>query len=511
MTPIKKPVGPFGKPAMLILLACAAAAQAVLIFRGGWFGVALPLVLLFLILFIAKTFARPVLAIVAYLIMGFLANGMARYIPQSPFAFGLLMDLLLLLGLLAALRQNARQRLAWRRLANTLVMVNSVWFVFTVLCVFNPESKSFAAWFYAMRGVALYVWISIPLIFLFFNRVRDLKLFLYIWGILSILAFIKGFMQIHVGPDRFEQAWLDGGGYLTHIIWGKLRAFSFYSDAGQFGAAMAHVATTAFLIMIKTARIRDRIFFGLVAFTGAYGVLLSGTRGALFIPLAGLLMYTLLIRNPGLSLVGVLIVLGVIVFFKMTYIGQSNDFIRRMRSAFNLQDASLQTRLENQRTLARYLAPRPLGGGVGSAGYWGQRFTPGTLLANTPTDSWYVRIWAEQGIIGLCLYLSILAIILIRGVTIIWTHVHNPELANIITALLCGCFGIFVASYGNSVFGQSPTGPIMQFSLAFIFLAPELDREYVTVSKTNATKTAALPPDRAGLQSSGPRLTKRMV
>ncbi|MBK6642897.1 MAG: hypothetical protein IPG39_17560 [Bacteroidetes bacterium] len=61
----------------------------------------------------------------------------------------------------------------------------------------------------------------------------------------------------------------------------------------------------------------------------------------------------------------------------------------------------MQVRLANQKKLAAYLDYHWLGGGVGSGGYWGQRFSPNSFLANLALDSWYVRIAAEYGYIGL--------------------------------------------------------------------------------------------------------------
>jgi O-antigen ligase len=465
------------QPLVLPLLILTALLNAVAISRFGTAGAVMPLLLFAGVFFLAKAFAAPKVIMLTYLVAGFLVNGITRYLPDIPISLGLTMDFLLLLGVAAALHHGSRGKMEWPNLQNVLVLAFSVWFLFTAVCALNPESKSLTAWFYAMRGTALYFWLAIPLVLLFFNRLHDLRLFIYIWGIFSILAFIKGYQQIHLGPDLFEKRWLDSGGAITHYIWGRLRAFSFYSDAGQFGAAQAHAGITFLLLMLKTPRMRDRLFFGLVALTGFYGMLLSGTRGAIFIPLACLFFYGMTSRHPVRIALGVLMTLTVVLFFKFTYIGQSNDYIRRARSAFDVRDASLQVRLQTQKRLADYLQSRPLGGGVGSAGYWGNRFTPGSVLAETQTDSWYVRIWAEQGIIGLTLYLVILAAILIRGIIILWSRIKNPEMHNIAAALLSGCFGIFVASYTNSVLGQSPTGPVIQFSLAFLFLAPRLDKE----------------------------------
>ena len=137
------------------------------------------------------------------------------------------------------------------------------------------------------------------------------------------------------------------------------------------------------------------------------------------------------------------------IFFKFTTIGNGNSTINRMRTGFDPNDPSLQVRLNNQKKFKTYLATRPFGGGIGSAGMWGERFSPGTLLATTATDSWYVAIWAEQGIVGLYLHLFILFFILIKGGINIW-HLKNDEVRFPVIGLACGYFGIMVASYRNN-------------------------------------------------------------
>jgi O-antigen ligase len=154
-----------------------------------------------------------------------------------------------------------------------------------------------------------------------------------------------------------------------------------------------------------------------------------------------------------------------------------------MRTAFDPNDASLQVRLANQRKLSTYLASRPLGGGIGSAGGWGLRFSPQTFLAQTATDSWYVMIWAEQGIVGLILHLCILFYILGKSSYLIMFKIKDKELKAKMTALACGIFGIMGASYGNGVLGQMPTGILIYSSMAFLFMAPKLDEEVPDVKE----------------------------
>jgi hypothetical protein len=45
------------------------------------------------------------------------------------------------------------------------------------------------------------------------------------------------------------------------------------------------------------------------------------------------------------------------------------------------------------------------------------------------------------------------------------------------SALVAGIWGIMVASYGNAVLGQLPTGPIVYASMAFLYMAEKFDKE----------------------------------
>lgn len=167
-----------------------------------------------------------------------------------------------------------------------------------------------------------------------------------------------------------------------------------------------------------------------------------------------------------MSIVG-LLVLGML---KYTTIGQQNNQILRMRTALDPNDASLMARVENQKKLKAYMASRPIGGGIGSAGSWGQRFSPGTFLATTPLDSWYVKIFAESGIVRLSLYLCMLLFILINRFKFIF-KMTDFDLKFKMAALYGGIFGVCFAIYGNQIFGQFPTGSIMYMSMVYIFLA----------------------------------------
>lgn len=426
------------------------------------------------LVYMGALFLNPRIGIITVLSFNFFVLGIGRYVPMT---WGLLMDGLMVLMYSALFFKAFKIKVPWDKAKSQLTILVSVWFCYIVFQIVNPEAVSVAAWFYAMRGLALYQWLFVPLIFILFSKQRDLKLFFRIWGTLSLLATIKGMQQQIFGPDPWEQAWLDAGGDLTHVLFGKLRVFSFYSDAGQFGAAQGHTGVVFGVLTLFAKDKKFRIFCAVVALAGLWGMMISGTRGAIAVPAMGGIMFIIVRKHIPSIVMGALLGIGVYVFFVHTTLLQNNDQVRRMRSAFDPNDASLQMRKINQAKLAGYLASRPLGGGVGSTGNWGQRFSPSTFLANTATDSWFVAIWADTGIVGLYLHLFILFFILITGAYNVMFKIRDDWLKGQITALVCGMAGIMMASYGNGVFGQFPTCIIMYTGMVFMFIGPKMDRE----------------------------------
>ena len=445
--------------------------------KGG-FKIALAMVILApVLIYLNRLFVHPVIGIYSILFMAFTAIGLTRYIPGIP--LGLSIDALLVLTIVAVFFRNFYDKIDFKLLNRDIVYLLIIWFAYTVLEFFNPQALSRTAWFYAMRGVSLYPLLAVPLALLIFNRLRHLYGFLIFWALFSLLATLKGLQQKYIGLDFAEQHWLDTVGAITHIINGKLRIFSFFSDAGQFGAAQGAAGIVFAGIASALKGWKNKIFFWVVSILSLWGMMLSGTRGAMIVPALGGITYVILSKRTKVMIFGGITIAFLYFFFAYTYIGDSNGTIARMRTAFHPEkDASYQVRLQNRKILATYLADKPFGGGIGSAGNWGQRFSPQGFLANVATDSWYVQIWAEQGRVGLILHLFILMYILIKGFYIIMARIHNKELGNVLGALLGGFAGIMGAAYGNGVLGQMPTGILLYLSWVFIFSGQQLDSEY---------------------------------
>lgn len=466
-----------------ILLSLTIACAHLTATKGLIVGLAI-IILPIAIVYLGVLFARPKIGIMTIFVLNFTILGLGRYVPMT---WGLLIDGLLFLMYLALFFKAFKIKIPWSRAKSQLSLLVTIWFGYALFQAVNPEAASFAAWFYAMRGLALYQWMIVPLLFIIFNKPKDLKFFLIIWGLMSFFGTLKGCQQLFFGVDPFEQKWLDNGGALTHVLFGKLRIFSFYSDAGQFGASQGHAGVVFGVLALFAKSKKFRIFCIVVSLAGLYGMLISGTRGAIAVPAAGGIMFLILRKNIPILVAGAIMGIGVYVFFAHTTIMNNNAQVRRMRTAFDPNDASLQVRLANQRKLSTYLASRPFGGGIGSTGNWGQRFTPNTFLANTATDSWFVAIWADTGIVGLYLHLFILFFVLITGAYNVMFKIKDPWLKGQIAALVCGMFGIMGASYGNGVFGQFPTCILMYTGMVFMFIAPKMDKQIITEKTKKAT------------------------
>ncbi|MFO7826087.1 MAG: O-antigen ligase family protein [Cyclobacterium sp.] len=425
--------------------------------------------------------SHPDKALTIALVFAFVAIGASRYIPSLP--LGLSVDFALVAVMISALF-HTKVKTDFNYLKNSLFAVTLLWMMYNIAELFNPEARSLSAWAYAVRGTALYMMLTVPLTLLYAHKVKDLNRLIKIILFFSILASFWGLRQYYIGLDAAENRWLDAGSRSTHVLFGNLRVFSFFSDAGQFGAGIAHAAMIALVLALGPFSVKKRLIFAFCALLFFYLMIMSGTRGALMVPVAGTLAYLFASKNFKLMALGLACLAMIFLFLKFTTIGNDNYQVRRLRSALDPNDASLNVRLSNQAKFAEYLKSRPFGGGIGTSGFWGQRFSPGTFLAETPNDSWFIKIWAEMGIVGLVLHASILAYIGLMALFKIW-KVKNPSLRQKLLALFAGYVGIAAASIGNPLLGQMPTGLILYMSWAYFFLAEELDRESTNQLKKN--------------------------
>lgn len=408
-----------------------------------------------------------------FFIINYIISGVSRYIhmKNGMIMLGLTIGVIILL-----LLKNIFQTYEWKRSRNLLVILWGIWFLYCLFELFNPLAVT-DAWTIAINGYAFFPLVSAIFIPVLFPRFKDFRWLLIIWSILVILAAMKGYWQKNHGFDSTELHWLFvEGGARTHIIYSGIRYFSFFTDAANFGIsmgiAMIILGISGFFIKVQWIKF---LFWG-AALASTYGLLISGTRSAVAVPLVGLCVYTLLCRNIRNFLISGGLLIIVLLFLTQTDIGNSNALIRRVRSTFNKEDASFKVREINKEKIKPLLKDKPFGIGLGLSGNRSKRFNVHGKLAELPPDSLLTMYWIETGIVGLSLYFTLLVIILMRASYIAMFIIKNKQLKNIIFSIIAAISGTFVAAYANDI-TTFPNGFLIKILLVFPFMAPYYDKE----------------------------------
>lgn len=362
---------------------------------------------------------------------------------------------------------NGRQ-MEWHRLRNPAFYLVLIWVGFTCLQYFNPETPDRASWLIRFRTLS-FQWLCAAIIVSVIPITRrDIKVLLVSWFVWSLAAAAWGFKQQYIGLTESEMDWLINFGAKTHLLFGQLRSFSFYSDAAQFGVEMAGATLVCLILCIESTRWRNRLVFLVLTAVFFWGFAVTGTRSALFVLFGGFPFYLLLKRDLPRIVVGGCIGGLLLAFLLFTNIGNGNYQIYRIRTALHpTEDPSFVLRLENQKLLKAYLEPLPFGVGLGTSSISGATYNPNHWAAIVQPDSAYVIVWIETGIVGVILYLSILLALVGLGVYNVW-QVKDKRLQVLLIALLSQFVGVILMAYSNTIMGQFPTTTMMYISI-FLF------------------------------------------
>ncbi|MFC5411819.1 O-antigen ligase family protein [Larkinella bovis] len=417
------------------------------------------------LLLVGAMLADPKFGFMVYVQLIFLVNALARFLPIS-IPFGLIIDGILGLTVVSLLLNS--RRYSWKNLHHPAFYLVGFWTFYTVMEIFNPESPYRPAWFFHARSFSLHFFIVTCTILLTEITRNDFKIILRTWFTWSVLAALWAFKQQYIGLTTAEMIWLNSGAAETHILFGHLRSFSFYTDASQFGAEMAAVSLLCMIWIFESDTLARRIGFAVLLMIYFWGYAVSGTRSALFVLIAGYGFYLFMKRDLLKIALGLCLALPLLFMLKYTTVGSGNYQIQRMRTALNpMEDASFLLRLKNQRKLANHLKDLPFGAGIGTSLDTGQRFSPEHWAARISPDSWYVELWIETGKVGLSIYIGMLVCLIAIGVYRIW-HLKDPQLISLMRGMLSVFVGIAVMGYSNPVLGQFPTSAMLYIN-ALVF------------------------------------------
>jgi len=429
-----------------------------------------PIVLLTVVIILRE----PRLGLYLYLQLSFLV-GFTRFV-QIDIPVGLVIDGVLSLTLFSLFLNG--QRMEWHRLKSIPFALVVIWFAYTLIELLNPEAPYRPAWFFHVRPFSLH-WIQVAFIVLVTPITRqDVRLFVNTWLAWSFAAAFWAFKQQYLGLSPAEVVWLNSGfNARTHMLFGQLRCFSFYSDAAQFGAEMGGATLVALIRVFEEKRLFYKLLNVVLTLVFFWGYAVSGTRSALFVLLAGFPFYLLLKRDFLKLIIGLILAIPLVLLLMYTSIGSSNYQIQRMRSALTpMNDPSFILRMQNQEKLRTYLKDLPFGAGIGTSTDMGARFSPWHWAAQIPPDSWYVELWIETGRVGVQLYILMLMGLAGVGIYRVW-QLKDPWLIKVMFGFLAEFVGIAIMGYSNPVLGQFPTNSVVFISTILIATCNRWDKE----------------------------------
>ncbi|WP_316810254.1 O-antigen ligase family protein [Pedobacter heparinus] len=364
----------------------------------------------------------------------------------------------------------------WEGLRSDLFYIILAWFIICILEVFNPAGASVDGWLREIVPVALIPLLIVTLSLLALRTNKDLNKFLIVIIGLSTAAALYGAKQLHFGLSTGDQRFLDQGGSITHLLWGRLRVFSIYSEAAQFGSSQAHIGLLSLILALGPFNKKIKILLFICSALMFYGMLISGTRGAFFAVISGGLIAILLSKKFKVLFLGGIVGICFVCFLKFTTIGNGNYNIYRFRSALNPDDPSLNVRFNSQKLLRDYMDSRPLGGGLGVIGYYGMKYNSDKFLSKVQPDSYWVKIWAMTGIVGFVIWFGMMTFILGKCCGIVW-KIEDEALRVKGIAITSGIGGILFCSYGNEIMNTIPSSIIIYMSWVLVYKMPKIDRD----------------------------------
>jgi O-antigen ligase len=440
-----------------------------------------PIVLLFIIAVFKWRMMAFWLLIIANWFIQF--KNMNWHMPLS------LVDEMLELLLIGVAIIDARKLPHFDRTLNVMLLSIMVWCGLCCIEVLNDTCGlgiNFNAWFTGARLMALQL-IWIILVFtLYIDSPKVLLTYLRVWAVLSLFSAFWTWKMINYGFTAKETGWLYGVGYVTHILNGGTlyRYWSTFSDAANYGCN-AGASAVAFLVFGITTKLkRDKIFFLITAAVVTWGMFQSGTRTAMFAMIAGFMVFLVVSKSIRILVPSAIIGAFFLMILMFTNIGNSNQQMRRMRSAFKKdEDASAKVRDINQAAIAKYMKDAPWGIGIGVFSEDIPAWNKYKKLSEIPPDSEYVFIWVRTGPVGVTVFACCMMLMLGGACCVVLFRLKNPSLIGIGGGMCSAFAAIQLAGYANQVIYQYPNGLTFFGGIAIVYLLPYIEPEWEEYEK----------------------------
>ena len=383
---------------------------------------------------------------------------------------------------------DTRKSPCFDRTLNLMLLSVLCWCAFCTLEVLNDTCDlgiNVGNWYTGARMMAFQLLYAVIVYSLYINNAERLNKYIMIWAILSLFSVFWTWKQINIGMTHMENAWMQNVGRTTHILNGGtlIRYFSTHNDAANYGVNAAATAVFFIVVGITASLKRYRIFYLVSAVLIVWGMFQSGTRTAIFCMAAGFMVFLVLSKSVKIMVPSA--ILGGLFFAMLIFtdIGNGNQQIRRMRSAFDKKDASSNVRTINQEAIRKYIKDAPWGIGL-AANY---QNVPANnkykKLSTIPPDSEYVYIWVHTGPIGITFFLITTAVMFLGACSVVFFRIKNRSLMGV-GAGFCGAFAaVQLGGYGNQVLMQFPNCLLFYGGLAIVYVLPYIEPEWVEHEK----------------------------
>lgn len=397
---------------------------------------------------------------------------------------------LLLLGIAII---DARQTPHFDRTINLMLLTLLCWCGFCTLEVLNDTCNlgiDVGGWYSGARMMAFQLLYAFLVFSIYIDSPDRLMKYLRLWAVLSLFSVFWTWKQIYIGLTPTENSWLQNSGRVTHLLNAGtlIRYWSTHNDAANYGIN-AGASAVVFLVTAITTKLRaDRIFFSITGVLVIWGMFQSGTRTAMFCVILGFIVFLVLSRS--VKIIVPFSILGgfMLIILMFTNIGNGNQQIRRMRSAFDKKDASSNVRAINQEAIRKYIRDAPWGIGLGASYDNVPANNKYKKLSVIPPDSEYVFIWVHTGKIGITTFLILTAIMFLGACYIVFTKIKNRSLMGI-GAGLCGAFAaIQLGGYGNQVLMQFPNCLIFYGGLSIVYILPFIEKDWEVYEENRLIK-----------------------
>jgi hypothetical protein len=432
-------------------------------------------------------FSNPNYGILLYLNYSFISYGVTRYAPEN---ITLVLNFILLLTTLSLVIHQKWDD--YKKLNQSVFYIAIIWTIYSVLSIVIHFIGQFDSLVIAFKGISFYAIQLVPIALIYLNTKKDFNTFLKIIISWSVLSTTWAFKQTIFGTDFYEQQWLDGGAFMSHILNGKLRAFSIFSDASQFGLTMAFISFVCLVLFFKpnNSIIKKYTLLVISIFT-FLGFIISGTSISISIIILGFLFFFILTKQFKTLVFGLVFSLIIFSILNFTNLGNINIQEFKIGNSMVSNDASLMIRSSNQNLYTNYIENKSIDHGIGKINMFEFRNYFNSNITNFISISWHKNIWNQNGIVGLLLHIIGITYVLVVGFIKI-NRLKSIDLRYKMIAIYGGFIIVIFTGFSNHLFNQMPLGPIIYLSMVYLTISDKLDLEFntqQTQEKINSTNS----------------------